>query len=265
MTYEYFGYPPTPARYRENIAEAQGGRRRVAAKYIHKDQLRSWWSGRPRGPTAPLESFRKVTKLTSRSGLEGQGRPSPRHPNPSRGRRSREGGRGAGGSAAVDGVKSIRTVANSTMKGPMGEMNVKVVSTLRSPSPAPGSDDADGGDRQRPQRDDSYMSMASRGARPFRVARTDLLSIRRQAISLAQHSQRQGFQGPEPRIRDRGRRQLEALLVSFGGENEDLRDATAASSGRTTAPPGHGPADMVASYPIFDPHRTSSSLQVERP
>ena len=38
-----------------------------------------------------------------------------------------------GGASAVDGVKAIRTVASSTMKGPAGEMNVKVVSTLSLP------------------------------------------------------------------------------------------------------------------------------------
>jgi len=264
MTYEYFGYPADYLdRYRENIEKiTKADVARVAAKYIHKDQLAVLVVGPSKGTDRPLESFGKVTKLDiaikdSKGPATAVAAASPE--SLTKGKALFEKVVTAlGGGEAVDGVKSMRTVANSTMKGPMGEMNVKVVSTLSLP------------DRLRQEAttpmgpivsvlngDDSYMSMASRGARPLPEARrTDLTkSIHRQAISLVQHRNDKDFKVQSLGAETVDGAALEALLVSFGGEETKIYvDATGRivrQHYRATGPTG--PAEMVASFSDFRP------------
>jgi len=266
MTYEYFGYPADYLeRYRENIEKVtKADVAKVAEKYVHKDQLAVLVVGPSKGTDRPLDSYGKVTKLDialkDTKGAAAAGTAVAASPE------SLAKGKALfakvvealGGEAAVDRVKSIRTVTNSTMKGPMGEMNVKVVSTLELP------------DRLRQEAttpmgpmvsvlngDQSYVSMASRGARPLPESRrSDLTkSIRRQAISLAQHRNDKDFKvqslGPEtvdgvP---------LETLLVSYGEEETkiyvDESGHIVRQNYRGSGPAG--PTDMVASYSDFRP------------
>src|SRR5262249_6134094 len=137
-----------------------------------------------------------------------------------------------GGASAVDKVKAIRTVSSSTMKGPMGEMNVKVVSTLSLP------------DRLRQEATtpmgpmisvvngaEGFVSMA-KGTRPIPESRRSEMTrtIHRQAIYLAQHRN-----DPDFKVQSLGKEtvdgaSLETLLVSFGGE--ETRIFMEPSSGR---------------------------------
>lgn len=263
MTYEYFGYPADYLdRYRENIEKVtKADVARVAAKYIHKDQLAVLVVGPSKGSDRPLESYGKVTKLDiSIKDSKGSGTAVAASPE------SLSKGKAVfakvvdalGGASAVDSVKSIRTVTNSTMKSPMGDVSVKVVSTLSLP------------DRLRQEAttpmgpmvsvlngENSYVSMASRGARPLPEARrADLAkSINRQAISLAQHRNDKDFKVQSLGSETVDGAALEALLVSFGGEETkiyvDAQGRIVRQTYRGAGP--SGPADMVASYSDFRP------------
>ncbi len=65
ITYEYFGFPADYlARYRQNIEKVtKEDVARVAAKYIHKDQLAVLVVGPSKGQDRPLDSFGAVTKV----------------------------------------------------------------------------------------------------------------------------------------------------------------------------------------------------------
>jgi predicted Zn-dependent peptidase len=263
ITYEYFGYPADYlVRYRENIEKiTKADVARVAAKYIHKDQLAVLVVGPSKGTDRPLESFGKVTKLdiaikdSKSAGTAVAASPE----SLSKGKAIFEKVvQALGGGDAVDSVKSIRTVSSSTMKSPMGDVSVKVVSTLSLP------------DRLRQEAttpmgpmisvingDDGYLSMASRGTRPLPEARrADLAkSIRRQAISLAQHRNDKDFKVQSLGSETVDGAALEALLVSFGGEETKLHvdaDGHIVRQSYRGAGPS-GPADMVSSYSDFRP------------
>lgn len=262
ITYEYFGFPADYlARYRQNIEKVTAADvARVASKYIHKDQLAVLVVGPSKGQDRPLESFGKVTKLDITI-PESKGAPTA-----VASADSLDKGKALfakvvealGGASAVDGVKAIRTVSSSMVKGPAGEMNVKVISTMSLP------------DRMRQDLTGPMGQMASvlngaegfvsmpLGTRPIPESRRSEMtkSMHRQAIFLAQHRS-----DPEFKVQSLGQEtvegvSLEVLLVSLGGE--ETRLFVEPSSGRivrqvfrATGPAG--PTEMVASYSDFRP------------
>jgi zinc protease len=263
MTYEYFGYPADYLdRYRENIEKVtKADVARVASKYIHKEQLAVLVVGPSKGADRPLESFGPVTKvdITIRD-TKGPATAVAASPEATAKGKAlfAKAVEALGGAAAVDSVKTIRTVSDGTMKSPMGDVTVKVVSTLSLP------------DRLRQEAttpmgpmisvlngDDSYMSMASR-TRPLPESRrTDLTkSIRRQAISLAQHRNDKDFTVHSLGTETVDGVALEALVVSFGGEEtkvyvEPASGRIVRQTYRGTGP--SGPAEVVALYSDFRP------------
>ena len=264
ITYEYFGYPADYLeRYRENIEKVtKADVARVAQKYVHKDQLAVLVVGPSKGTDRPLESFGKVTKLDitikdSKASGTAVAAASPESLTKGKAVFAKA-VEALGGGEAVDSVKSYRTVTNSTMKSPMGDVSIKVVSTVSLP------------DRLRQEAttpmgpvvsvlngEDSYMSMASRGARPLPESRRAELvkSIRRQPISLAQHRNDTDFKVQSLGTETVDGASLEALLVSFGGDETkvyvDADGRIVRQSYRGTGPAG--PADMIASYSDFRP------------
>jgi zinc protease len=137
LLYAYFGYPPDfLARYRENIEKVTVQEvARAAAKYIHKDQLVTLVVGPSKGHDRPLESFGKVAKLDVTI-PEPKGAAAPAATAATLAKGKTLFGKmveGLGGARAVQQVQSLRLAATTTVKGPQGEMAIKVVQTMAFP------------------------------------------------------------------------------------------------------------------------------------
>jgi len=262
ITYEYFGYPADfLTRYRENIEKiTTADVARVAPKYIHKDQLAILVVGPSKGQDRPLDSFGAVAKLDIAI-PEAKGAPMAAASADSLAKGKTIFAKvveALGGASAVDGVKAIRMVASGTVKSPVGEMNVKVVSTLSLP------------DRLRQEVTmpmgqmvsvlngaEGFMTMPM-GTRPLPESqRAELAkSLRRQTIFLAQHRSDPDFKVQSLGQETIGGAALEVLQVSFG--SDETRIFVEPSSGRVVrqayrAAGREGPADMVASFSDFRP------------
>ncbi|HZI93900.1 MAG TPA: pitrilysin family protein [Patescibacteria group bacterium] len=139
LSYEYFGFPlDYLSHYRQNIDKVTvEDVARVAKKFVHKDQLAILVVGPSKGLDRPLESFGKVAKLdiTIPEGkAAGAQAPAATADSVAKGKASfARMVEALGGEAAVDSVKSLRTVASATRKTPMGEMEVKVTSIIALP------------------------------------------------------------------------------------------------------------------------------------
>lgn len=137
LVYAYFGYPPDfLARYRENIDKVTPADvARVAAKYIHKDQLAILVVGPSKGQDRPLDSFGKVSKLdVAIPEPKGSTAPAATAATLSQGKTAfAKVVKGLGGEAAVDAVKALRMTSSATVKTPQGELNVKIVQTTVLP------------------------------------------------------------------------------------------------------------------------------------
>jgi hypothetical protein len=109
----------------------------VAKKFVHKDQLAILVVGPSKGLDRPLESFGKVAKLDitipdSKGG--GAQAPAATADSVAKGKASFARMVDAlGGEAAVDGLKSLKTVASATRKTPMGDMDIKITSIIALP------------------------------------------------------------------------------------------------------------------------------------
>ncbi|MGH9866656.1 MAG: M16 family metallopeptidase [Candidatus Polarisedimenticolia bacterium] len=137
LLYAYFGYPPDfLARYRENIEKVTTADvARVAAKYIHKDQLITLVVGPSKGHDRPLESFGKVARVDiTIPEPKAAAAPAATAGNLAKGKEiwAKVPG-GLGGPGAVSDVKALRFSTNATVKTPQGELALKIVQTMAFP------------------------------------------------------------------------------------------------------------------------------------
>ncbi len=262
ITYEYFGFPRDYlAKYRQNIEKvAHEDVARVAKKFIHKDQLAILVVGPAKGHDRPLESFGPVAKVDiAIPEPKAVAAPAATAESASRGAavfaKVLE---GLGGRAAVERVKSLRTVASAIRKAPQGggDMTLKVVSTIALP------------DRMHQELttpmgqivivmsgQDAFMNTPA-GTQPLpQSQRTEAVkALQRQPITLAQHAGDADFKVQHVGSETLDGLPVEVLLVTRGDDQTRLfvdqgtgRILRQAYQGQSV----QGPGEFVISYSDF--------------
>jgi len=260
INYEYFGFPSDYlARYRQNIDKVTvEDVARVAKKLIHKDQLAILVVGPSKGQDRPLDSFGKVAKVDITIPEPGGGAaPAATADSVAKGKALfAKMVDGLGGPAAVDGLKTLRTVATANLKGPMGEVSLKAVTTTALPDRMRQEIMSPMGEIVMVLAGSEGFSSSARGLEILTDSRrADLLkSLRRQPIYLAQHRN-----DPELKVQHIGQETVdgtstEVLLISFLGDDSKLYVDPATGRVLRQAYRGQGPAgpgEVVATYADF--------------
>jgi len=266
LTYEYYGFPRDYlARYRDNIDKVTTQDVvRVAQKYINKDRLILLVVGPSKGQDRPLESFGKVAKLDiTIPEPGGAAAPVASADSVTKGR-SLFGKvvQALGGPAAVDSVKSLRTVASNTVRTPQGELNVKVVSILSLPDRVRQELTTPMGQMVNVVAGQEGFMSTPQGVRPLPDSRrTDTLkTINRQSVVMALHRD-----DPEFKIQHLGTETvdgvpLEALLVSWKGDDVKLFVDPATSRIIRQAFRSSGPAGPGDAVTVFSDFRQTGGL-----
>jgi zinc protease len=137
MAYEFYGYPPDfLERYRAAIEKVQAADvNRVAAKYLHKDQLAVLVVGNPHDFDKPISSLGSVTNVDITIP------PPPGAEAPAKPAASNQEGKSLaaqvvksmGGEAKLKTIHSLRVAFSIAQKGPSGEVSVPMESTIVFP------------------------------------------------------------------------------------------------------------------------------------
>lgn len=265
LTYEYFGYPRDfLARFRENIEKVTPADvHRVARAHVRKEDLGILVVGRTEGLDRPLESFGKVAEIDVTIP-----EPEAAASAPAAGSAGAEASRrgaaildkvlGAfGGAEKVDGVRTMRIVANSVNVTPNGEVAMRATQTHALP------------DRMRQEMASSMGSMTAvvtpsdgwvatpRGVQPLPESRrADLLkSMKRDPIVVLQRRKGPGFAAVHEGSETVEGTAADLLAVTVDGET--VRWAVDPASGRILKAaykgfgPGGVPGDRASFYADF--------------
>ena len=260
IAYEFFGYPPDfLARYRGEIEKVTPADvARVAKKYIHRDQMAILVVGPSKGTDRPLESFGDVAKLDITI-PEAKGAAAPAASSDSLAKGKILFAKmidALGGAAAVDAVKTVRTVSNSTVRSPQGELSIKVVSTLALPDRMRQELQTPMGQMVRVIAGAEGFMDTPMGAQPMPDSQRAEMGkgIRRQPVVLAQHRNDADLKMQYLGADDIGGVKVEVVLVTMAGDDTKLfidpatgRVLREAYRGQSQA----GPGDFVADYSDF--------------
>ncbi|MFQ5702284.1 MAG: insulinase family protein, partial [Acidobacteriota bacterium] len=245
ITYEYFGFPRDYlSRYRENIEKVTPADvARVAKKYIHPDRLSILVVGPSKGLDRPLDSFGKVAKLDiSIPEPKAQDMPQATSESLAKGKELfAKVVEGLGGAEAVDAVTAIKTVADTTLSLPQGQLVLKVVSTVAIPDQI----------RQEIQTpmgsmlmiidgDKGFMDMAGRkGPMPESQRAQIRGSVKREPLVLARSRAKDAFQVQYLGDEDLDGTKVGILLVTL--ESEPVKLFVEKSTGHVVRQEYHGP------------------------
>ena len=196
MVYEFYGYPPDWLdKYEAEIKKVTvADVNRVAAKYIHKDQLAVLVVGNTKDFDKPLDSLGLVTKLDIAipppPGMKQEESAKVTGSNPEGKELAAKVINAMGGEAKFASIKSIKSDATQLRKTPQGEFTMQLQSTIVFP-------DHLHAELQTPQGtiqitvtpDAGSMSMGSMGTRamPAEQLAETLAQIKRDPIFIAAH------------------------------------------------------------------------------
>jgi zinc protease len=196
MVYEYYGYPPDWLdKYQAEIKKVTAADvNRVAAKYLHKDQLARLVVGNVKEFGKPLSSLGAVKEIDIAipppPGAKHDESSKPAESNPEGKELASKVVAAMGGEAKLSAVKSVKTEFTMTRKTPQGDLPMQMQTTIVYP-------DRLHADLQTPQGtmtivvtpDTGFASMAGMGtqAMPSDQKNETLEQIKRDPIFIASH------------------------------------------------------------------------------
>ncbi len=196
MVYEYYGYPPDWLdKYEAEIKKiTPADVNRVAAKYLHKDQLAVLVVGNTKEFDKPLSSLGPVKDvditIPPPAGMKQAEAEKPTGSNPEGKQLAEKVIAAMGGEAKFAVIKSVKTEMTQTRKTPQGDMSMEMQATIVYP-------DRLHADIQTPQGtitvvatpDSGFMTMGSMGTRSMPPAqKTETLEqLKRDPIFIASH------------------------------------------------------------------------------
>jgi zinc protease len=263
MTYEFYGYPADfLERYRVGIEKVTlADVKRVADKYIHKNQFAVLVVGKASDFDRPLSSFGPVTTLDITIPQPGGGK--------SAGAAAGSNAEGKallakiieamGGSAKINAIKSLRRNVNATVNTPQGEMafHAEAVSVFpdRSWQKIMGMPM---GDMVMVMTPEAAFMAAPQGARdmPASVKEEGLKDLLRDPLLVAQHADDPKYifsAGGAEKVAD-----IETRILEVNAAGAEVRWFVDPLSGRILRASWHGmgmagPADTVADYADWRP------------
>ena len=196
MVYEYYGYPPDWLdKYESEIKKVTAADvNRVAAKYLHKDQLAVLVVGNTKDFDKPLSSLGKVSNvditIPPPPGMKQEENSKATESNPEGKELAAKVVAALGGEAKLASIKSIKSSSTQIRKTPQGDFPMEMEATILFP-------DHLHAELQTPQGtlqvvvtpDAGFVSMGSMGTRPMpeeQKAET-LEQIKRDPIFIAAH------------------------------------------------------------------------------
>ena len=196
MVYEYYGYPPDWLdKYQAEIKKVTAADvNRVAAKYLHKDQLAVLVVGNTKEFDKPMSSLGSVKEvditIPPPAGMKPEQSEKPTASNAEGKELASKVIAAMGGEAKFAAVKAIQAEFTMTRKTPQGDMQMQMHTTIVYP-------DKLHAELQTPQGamtivatpDAGFMSMAGMGSRPMPPAQKNetLEQIKRDPIFIAAH------------------------------------------------------------------------------
>jgi outer membrane lipoprotein-sorting protein len=196
MVYEYYGYPPDWLdKYQDEVKKVTAADvNRVAAKYLHKDQLARLVVGNLKEFGKPLSSLGSVKDIDIAipppPGAKQDESSKPTASNPEGKELASKVVAAMGGEAKLSAVKSVKTEFTMTRKTPQGDLPMQMQTTIVYP-------DRLHADLQTPQGtmtivvtpDTGFASMAGMGtqAMPSEQKSETLEQIKRDPIFIASH------------------------------------------------------------------------------
>jgi outer membrane lipoprotein-sorting protein len=196
MVYEYYGYPPDWLdKYQAEIKKITAADvNRVAAKYMHKDQLAVLVVGNTKEFDKPMSSLGSVKEIDITipppAGMKQEQSEKPAASNAEGKELASKVIAAMGGEAKFAAIKAIQAELTMTRKTPQGDMQMQMHTTIVYP-------DRLHAELQTPQGamtivatpDTGFMSMAGMGTRPMPPAQKNetLEQIKRDPIFIAAH------------------------------------------------------------------------------
>jgi zinc protease len=196
MVYEYYGYPPDWLdKYQAEIKKITAADvNRVAAKYLHKDQLAVLVVGNSKEFDKPLSSLGAVKdidiKIPPPAGAKQAEAEKPTQSNAEGKQLAEKVIAAMGGEAKFAAIKSVKTESTQTRKTPQGDISMQMQATIVYP-------DRLHADINTPQGtitvvatpDSGFMTMGSMGTRsmPAQQKNETLEQLKRDPIFIAAH------------------------------------------------------------------------------
>ena len=196
MVYEYYGYPlDWLDKYQAEVKKVTAADvNRVAAKYLHKDQLAVLVVGNTKEFDKPLSSLGAVKEIDINipppAGAKQEESAKPTESNAEGKELASKVIAAMGGEAKFVAIKSVRAELSMTQKTPQGDMSLQMHTTIVYP-------DRLHAELQTPQGtltivatpDAGFMSMAAMGTRPMPSAQKNetLEQLKRDPIFIASH------------------------------------------------------------------------------
>ena len=196
MVYEYYGYPPDWLdRYEAEIKKVTAADvNRVAAKYLHKDQLAVFVVGNPKEFDKPLSSLGPVKEIDITipppPGMKQDESSKPTESNAEGKELASKVVAAMGGEAKLSTIKSVKAEFTMTRKTPQGDVPLEMQTTIVYP-------DRLHAELQTPQGtmtivvtpDTGFASMGAMGTQPMPSAQKNetLEQIKRDPIFIASH------------------------------------------------------------------------------
>ena len=196
MVYEYYGYPPDWLdKYQAEIKKVTAADvNRVAAKYLHKDQLARLVVGNPKEFDKPLSSLGPVKEIDITipppAGMKQDENSKPTESNAEGKELASKVVAAMGGEAKLSTIKSVKAEFTMTRKTPQGDLPMQMQTTIVYP-------DRLHAELQTPQGtmtivvtpDTGFASMAGMGTQPMPAEQKNetLEQIKRDPIFIASH------------------------------------------------------------------------------